>query len=404
MNIRLRNKNKEITGYCIVSPEDYEHLNQYNWYKDRDSYVMKGGNDDKSASRRIHRYIMIEILKHELTQQNPIDHINNNPLDNRRENLRIVTHSENARNRKKLEKASSKYFGVTKTIRNFSVTFRVDKDSILHAYYDNEIHAAYQYNLWVDKYNIDCTNKNNIKIPNNFIEYKKTRIKKNIELPIGITLSGNKFRIQPRINGKYLNRYYDTLEQAQFELNKILKEDKIKKIEMIFTIPIKRNEENQCIIELFNKKKEKVSETIVDQDIYYLLKIFSMNLSKNKVNINIIDYDGNYKVMFLSRFIMNYDGENFIDHINNNPLDNRKCNLRIVTPEQNSMNRKSQKNSSSKYIGVSKNHKKWRSTIIFKGKRVHLGTFNDEIEAAKVRDIATKKYFGEYGNLNFPEI
>jgi len=26
-----------------------------------------------------------------------------------------------------------------------------------------------------------------------------------------------------------------------------------------------------------------------------------------------------------------------------------------------------------------------------------------EIEAAKARDIATKKYFGEYGNLNFPE-
>lgn len=161
MNITLLNKNKEITGYCIVSPEDYEHLNQYNWYKDRDSYVMKGGN---STSRRIHRYIMIEILKCELTSKNLIDHINNNPLDNRRENLRIVTHSENARNRKKLEKASSTYFGVTKTIRNFSVTFRVNKDLILYAYYDKEIHAAYQYNLWVDKYNIDCTNKNNIEI------------------------------------------------------------------------------------------------------------------------------------------------------------------------------------------------------------------------------------------------
>lgn len=173
---------------------------------------------------------------------------------------------------------------------------------------------------------------------------------------------------------------------------------------MIFTIPIKRNEENQCIIELFNKKKEKVSETIVDQDIYYLLNIFNMNLSKNKVNINIIDYDNNRKNMFLSRFIMNYDGENFIDHINNNPLDNRKSNLRIVTPEQNSMNRKSQKNSSSKYIGVSKNYKKWQASITFKGESIYLGSFSDEIEAAKIRDIATKKYFGEYGNLNFPEI
>jgi len=33
------------------------------------------------------------------------------------------------------------------------------------------------------------------------------------------------------------------------------------------------------------------------------------------------------------------------------PLDNRKCNLRIVTPKQNSMNQSSRKNSTSKYIG-----------------------------------------------------
>lgn len=272
---------------------------------------------------------------------------------------------------------------------------------ILYAYYDNEIHAAYQYNLWIDKYNVNCTNKNNIEIPDDFTEYKKIKIKNN-ELPVGITQSRNKFRIQPRINKKYLNKYYDTLEQAHFELNKILREEKNRKIKQIFTEPIKRNEKNQCIIELFNKKKEKVGETIVDEDIYYLLKIFTMNLSKNKVNINVIDYDNNRKNMFLSRFIMNYNGENFIDHINNNTLDNRKCNLRIVTPEQNSMNRKSQKKSLSKYIGVSKKYKKWQVEITFKGKKIYLGSFSDEIEAAKSRDIATKKYFGEYGNLNFP--
>jgi hypothetical protein len=38
---------------------------------------------------------------------------------------------------------------------------------------------------------------------------------------------------------------------------------------------------------------------------------------------------------------------------NNDRLDNRKCNLRIVTPEQNNRNQSSSKNSSSKYVGVS---------------------------------------------------
>jgi len=33
-------------------------------------------------------------------------------------------------------------------------------------------------------------------------------------------------------------------------------------------------------------------------------------------------------------------------------------------------------------------------------KNIHLGTFINEIDAAKTRDIATKKYFGEHGKLN----
>lgn len=99
---------------------------------------------------------------------------------------------------------------------------------------------------------------------------------------------------------------------------------------------------------------------------------------------------------------MNYDGKDYIDHINNNPLDNRKFNLRIVTPLQNNMNKISNKNSTSKYIGVSfdKIRNKWRANIKFGGKQIHLGRFNNEIDAAKARDIATKEHFSKYGNLN----
>jgi hypothetical protein len=102
---------------------------------------------------------------------------------------------------------------------------------------------------------------------------------------------------------------------------------------------------------------------------------------------------------------MNYIGKDFIDHINNNPLDNRKCNLRIVTPQQNNMNRKSVKNTTSKYIGVSfdKKTNKWKATIRIDCKYIFLGYFDDEIEAAKSRDIATKQYYGENGNLNFDD-
>lgn len=39
MNIELRNIKKEITGYTIVSPEDYNHLNQFKWYKDKNGWL-----------------------------------------------------------------------------------------------------------------------------------------------------------------------------------------------------------------------------------------------------------------------------------------------------------------------------------------------------------------------------
>ena len=95
----------------------------------------------------------------------------------------------------------------------------------------------------------------------------------------------------------------------------------------------------------------------------------------------------------------------YIDHINHNGLDNRKVNLRFVTPEQNSWNKRKQSGSySSKYKGVHwvKSEKTWRARITCKKKVIYLGRFSDEIEAAKAYDRKAKELFGEYTCLNFP--
>lgn len=71
-----------------------------------------------------------------------------------------------------------------------------------------------------------------------------------------------------------------------------------------------------------------------------------------------------------------------VDHINNNPLDNRLENLQIVTQRKNLSK---DKKGLSKYTGVSwhKSSKKWISKIRINGKNIHLGLFNTELEASE---------------------
>ena len=67
------------------------------------------------------------------------------------------------------------------------------------------------------------------------------------------------------------------------------------------------------------------------------------------------------------------------------------------------MNRKSRKNSTSKYKGVSwyKRTNKWRAIITVNGKNKYLGYFTSETETAAVYDLHARKHFGEFANLNF---
>ncbi len=84
-----------------------------------------------------------------------------------------------------------------------------------------------------------------------------------------------------------------------------------------------------------------------------------------------------------------------IDHINDNPSDNRVENLQIVTQRYNC--RKKQGKYSSQYKGVSwsKERKKWYSRIKINKKTKHLGTFTDEYEAHLAYQNALKQIENE---------
>jgi hypothetical protein len=111
------------------------------------------------------------------------------------------------------------------------------------------------------------------------------------------------------------------------------------------------------------------------------------------------------KRMYLHRAIMHARKGKLIDHRNGDGLDNRRDNLRLATHSQNMCNRRKTKlKTTSRFIGVYFNREtnKWRAAIKCKGKKIALGRFVNEVEAAMAYDAAAKKYHGRFASLNFP--
>jgi len=113
----------------------------------------------------------------------------------------------------------------------------------------------------------------------------------------------------------------------------------------------------------------------------------------------------NRRMKFLHNFILPNYNNIYVDHINNNKLDNRYNNLRYATKQQNAMNSKIPKNNKLKIKGVcfDNKRKKWRATIKINQKQIHLGYFLNINDAKDIRIKAEEKYFKEYRPNNSKE-
>lgn len=109
------------------------------------------------------------------------------------------------------------------------------------------------------------------------------------------------------------------------------------------------------------------------------------------------------RIVLMHREIMKPPAGMVIDHINCNGINNRRCNLRTCTRAQNLQYRRPPASGRSRFIGVRPHGDKWRAVISHKRVKIHLGIFDDDVEAAKVRDRKAVELFGEFARLNFPE-
>lgn len=116
------------------------------------------------------------------------------------------------------------------------------------------------------------------------------------------------------------------------------------------------------------KRKE-----VKSSDVYYVRSNFKVH--------------GKWTALFIHRLLLKPEKGLYVDHIDGNPLNNRRSNLRIVTHQQNHFNRKRARG-----YHWDRKKQRYKAEIRINGKLIHLGSFNIEEEARAAYLAAKEKY------------
>lgn len=400
-------------GVALVSKEDFDLVNKYSWYKTPAGYIM--GTVNKKIIL-MHRFIM----KPPSGEQ--VDHINGIKHDNTRENLRSTTSAKNNENQRKRENASSPYFGVRLTNRNKyeSAVSHGGKRYYLGAY-ENEIEAAKIRDIYIVRNNLDHIQLN---FPENKDEYvnsthnfdkstkknqymgvtqkskKKTKKKTNVKTMFTTTVCINNKKI-------HIGSSPNELECAVMYDEYIVKHNIPNKT---LNFPENYNYDNREIKTLYETIDDNTIKLItnddpnecimMDKNDYDLVKYHNCRIRKGYVVV--FTTEGH---KFLHGLIMNVIQSNiFVDHIDNDPLNNARVNLRLSNHAQNAQNKRKKIGTSSQYIGCfySKIVCKWGVSLCLNYKLIY--NYYDESEefAARSRDLYIMKNLPDtHFKLNF---
>lgn len=149
---------------------------------------------------------------------------------------------------------------------------------------------------------------------------------------------------------------------------------------------------------------------LVDDEDYEWLSQFNWYAQPLPVKMyarKVIRVSGKKRTIGMHRFILGleYGDKRKVDHIDRNPLNNQRSNLRLATALQNAANRGLSIANTSGYKGVDWNPKtkKWQSKIKHEQKTIWLGEFENIKDAACAYDVEAIKLFGDYAYTNFPK-
>jgi len=135
-----------------------------------------------------------------------------------------------------------------------------------------------------------------------------------------------------------------------------------------------------------------------DLEDYDKIKEYYWRKNTNGYTRTSITINGEIKRIYLHHLLLGNPNDLKTDHINRNRLDNRKSNLRMVTNQENCINKGLNSNNTSGFIGVSFSNvdKKWDARLRINYKTICLGNFKNKQDAIIARLKGEKQYFGEF--------
>lgn len=156
MIIKIKHK-KEIFE-CLIDEEDFNLINDYNWYIHPRTGYTRGRK--KNPECKYNFISMHRLILNIWDKKIEIDHRNHNKLDNRKENLRTCNRSQNTSNRTAY--GISKYLGVSWHIRKnkWVAGIGFNKKTKYLGIFENEIDAAKAYDEAAKIYHGEFANLN----------------------------------------------------------------------------------------------------------------------------------------------------------------------------------------------------------------------------------------------------
>jgi hypothetical protein len=146
--------------FAIVDDDDFEFVSEHKWYCNSNNMAVYECRIDRTKIRFLmHRVIM------DCPDGMEVDHINGDRLDNRKENLRIVTRHQNMLNRKVRSDSKTGYKGVEyksdqARSRPYAAYIRIDNKKKTLGHYKTAEEAAKIYDEAALKYHGEYANLN----------------------------------------------------------------------------------------------------------------------------------------------------------------------------------------------------------------------------------------------------